>query len=147
VLGGLGLYLTHHAPWLAVRVLGGMMFSMAFSLFLFGSLFAGSLFRSLFENWPLQLLGCMCYSIYAWHGIVMNDMIPPDTSLLADALRLVAPFTVLILALSALSYRYIEFGHRRDWKALFLLAPARPAPSTSMHSPVLIVPAEEPGMR
>jgi hypothetical protein len=32
-----------------------------------------------------------------------------------------APFTALILALSALSYRYIEFGHRRDWKALFLL--------------------------
>ncbi|MDA9488044.1 acyltransferase family protein [Bradyrhizobium sp. CCBAU 11361] len=147
VLGGFGLYLTHHAPWLAVRVLGGMMFSMASSLFLFGSLFAGSLFRSLLEIWPLQLLGCMCYSIYAWHGIVMNDMIPPEASMLADTMRLLTPFTFLTLALSALSYRYIEFGHVRDWKALFLIAPVRPAPSTSVHSPVLIVPAEEPGMR
>lgn len=124
VLGVLGLYLSHHASWLAVRVLGGMLFSVAFSLFLFGSLFVGGLLRSLLENWPLQLLGCMCYSIYAWHGIVMNDMIPPDTSLLADTMRFLAPFTALILALSALSYRYIEFGHRRDWKALFLFGKA-----------------------
>ena len=36
----------------------------------------------------------------------------------------------------------------RDWKALFLIARVRPAPSTNVHSPVLIVvPAEEPGMR
>ncbi|WBL82517.1 acyltransferase [Bradyrhizobium xenonodulans] len=128
VLGVLGLYLSHHASWLAVRVLGGMLFSIAFSLFLFGSLFAGGLLRSLLDNRPLQLLGCMCYSIYAWHGIVMNNMIPPDTSMLADTMRLLAPFTVLILALSALSYRYIEFGHRRDWKALFLLGKAEVQP-------------------
>lgn len=121
LLGSLGLYVTHHAPWLASRILGGMMFSIAFSLFLFGSLFAGSLLRSLLESWALQLLGCMCYSIYAWHGIMMNSMIPPDASMLVDTMRMLAPFTVLMLALSALSYRYIEFGHRQDWKALFLI--------------------------
>lgn len=137
VLGSLGLYITHHAPWLAVRVLGSMMFSIAFSLVLFGSLFAGSLLRSFLETWPLQLLGCMCYSIYAWHGIVMNDMIPPDASMLADTMRMLAPFTVLMLALSALSYRYIEFGHRRDWKALFLFDKAEVQPQAASVAPAL----------
>ncbi|WP_354101362.1 acyltransferase [Bradyrhizobium sp. RT5a] len=123
-LAVLGLYLSHYASWLMVRVLGGMLFSFSFSLFLLGSLFAGRLLRSLLENWPMQLLGCMCYSIYAWHGIVMSEMIPPQTSLLAHTIRLLAPFALLVLGLSALSYRYIEFGHRRDWKVLFLIKEA-----------------------
>jgi peptidoglycan/LPS O-acetylase OafA/YrhL len=121
LLGVLALYLMHNAAWSAVRSLGGILFAIAFATVLFGSLFAGSPLRPLLENWPLQLLGCMCYSLYAWHGIVMNDMIPPASSMLADTMRLLAPFAVLILALSALSYRYIEFGHVRDWKGLFLL--------------------------
>ncbi|MBR0934938.1 acyltransferase [Bradyrhizobium jicamae] len=131
LLGGLALYLMHNSPWLGGRVFGNVLFSMAFATLLFCSLSAGRLLRAVLETWALQVLGCMCYSIYAWHGIVMNDMIPPATSTLADTLRLAAPFTLLILALSALSYRYIEFGHTRDWKALFLLrredAPPKPA--------------------
>jgi peptidoglycan/LPS O-acetylase OafA/YrhL len=128
LLSVLALYLMHNAAWSAVRGLGGMLFAIAFATVLFGSLFAGSLLRPLLENWPLQLLGCMCYSLYAWHGIVMNDMIPPASSMLADTMRLLAPFAVLILALSALSYRYIEFGHMRDWKGLFLLRAGETAP-------------------
>lgn len=140
VLGGLGLYLSHYSPLLAIRVLGGMLFSGAFSLFLFGSLFAGGLLRSLLENWPLQVLGCMCYSIYAWHGIVMGSMIPSATSMLADTMRLLAPFTVSILALSALSYRYIEFGHARDWRALFLIG--KPEAQSRMASAAVPVAGE-----
>jgi hypothetical protein len=35
-----------------------------------------------------------------------------------------APFLFVMLALSGLSYRYIEFGRERNWKALFLVADA-----------------------
>jgi peptidoglycan/LPS O-acetylase OafA/YrhL len=73
------------------------------------------------------VLGCMCYSIYAWHGIIMNEMIPPATSSLTDTLRLLAPFLFVMLALSCLSYRYIEFGRERNWKRLFLVADAQSA--------------------
>jgi hypothetical protein len=71
----------------------------------------------------------MCYSIYAWHGIIMNQMIPPSTSSLPDTLRLLAPFLFVILALSSLSYRYIEFGRERNWKALFLIGDGKGATS------------------
>ena len=83
--------------------------------------------RRVLEIWLLQVLGCMCYSIYAWHGIIMNEMIPPSTSSLTDTLRLLAPFLFVMLALSGLSYRYIEFGRERNWKALFLVADAKGA--------------------
>lgn len=63
----------------------------------------------------------MCYSIYAWHGIVMNEMIPPEPSHLADTFRVLAPYLFITLALSALSYRYIEFGRERNWRAVFLI--------------------------
>jgi peptidoglycan/LPS O-acetylase OafA/YrhL len=68
----------------------------------------------------------MCYSIYAWHSIIMVEMIPPDTSRLQDMLRLSFPYLAITIVLSALSYRYIEFGHRRDWKSLFLLRNSNP---------------------
>ncbi|MBH5368993.1 acyltransferase family protein [Bradyrhizobium glycinis] len=119
----LAVYLMHNSPWLFGRVVGNVLFSAAFSLVLLGSLFAGKVVRWLLENWPLQLLGCMCYSLYAWHGIVMGEMIPSATSMLVDTMRQLVPFTIVILALSALSYRYIEFGHVREWKALFLIEP------------------------
>jgi hypothetical protein len=44
-------------------------------------------------------------------------------------LRLLAPYLVITLGLSALSYRYIEFGHQRDARTLFLLPAAEPAAS------------------
>jgi hypothetical protein len=52
----------------------------------------------------------------------MNEMIRPSTSSLSDTLSLLAPFLVVMLALSSLSYRYIEFGRERNWKALFLVS-------------------------
>ena len=46
-----------------------------------GEILSGvNLLRRVLEIWPLQVLGCMCYSIYAWHGMIMNEMIPPSTS-------------------------------------------------------------------
>jgi peptidoglycan/LPS O-acetylase OafA/YrhL len=118
------LYLMHHAAFVELRILGNIGFAVGFALVLLSILSGVNLLRRVLEIWPLQVLGCMCYSIYAWHGIIMNEMIPPSTSLLTDTLRLSAPFLFVMLALSGLSYRYIEFGRERNWKALFLVADA-----------------------
>ena len=121
------LYLMHHAAFVELRTLGTIGFAVGFAFVLVSILSGVNPLRRVLENWPLQVLGCMCYSIYAWHGIIMNEMIPPSTSSLSDTLRLLAPFLFVTLALSGLSYRYIEFGRERNWKALFLLADAEGA--------------------
>jgi peptidoglycan/LPS O-acetylase OafA/YrhL len=118
------LYLMHHAAFVELRTLGNIGFAVGFALVLLSVLSSANPVRRVMEIWPLQVLGCMCYSIYAWHGIIMNEMIPPSTSSLTDTFRLLAPFLFVMLALSSLSYRYIEFGRERNWKALFLVADA-----------------------
>jgi peptidoglycan/LPS O-acetylase OafA/YrhL len=105
-----------------------MSFSVGVATLLLGVLSGRSPIKRILEIWPLQLLGCMCYSLYAWHGIAMNAMIPPESSMLSDTLRLLAPYLLVTIALSALSYRYIEFGRERNWKALFLIREASPKP-------------------
>ena len=118
------LYLLHHAAFAELRALGGFGFAVGFAFVLLSILSGVNPLRRVLEIWPLQVLGCMCYSIYAWHGIIMNEMIPPATSSLTHTLRLMVPFLFVMLALSGLSYRYIEFGRERNWKALFLLRDA-----------------------
>ncbi len=121
------LYLMHHSDFVELRILGNFGFAVGFAFMLLSILSGVSPLRRVLENRPLQVLGCMCYSVYAWHGIIMNQMIPPSTSSLSDTLRLLAPFLFVMLALSGLSYRYIEFGRERNWKALFLVADAEHA--------------------
>jgi peptidoglycan/LPS O-acetylase OafA/YrhL len=120
------LYLMHHADFIGRRALGTVGFAVGFSLVLLSMLSGGNVLRRFLENRLLQVLGCMCYSIYAWHGIIMNQMIPPATASLTDTLRLLVPFLLVMFTLSGLSYRYIEFGRERNWKALFLLAAKTP---------------------
>ena len=146
------LYLLHHAAFAELRALGGFGFAVGFAFVLLSILSGVNPLRRVLEIWPLQVLGCMCYSIYAWHGIIMNEMIPPATSSLTHTLRLMVPFLFVILALSGLSYRYIEFGRERNWKALFLIAdaagagaamPAHTAPVQTENSPVTKTPGHE----
>lgn len=120
-----GVFLMHHGP-LGVRIIGGMLFAAGIGALLLGVLSGANPLRRVLENWPLQLLGCMCYSVYAWHGIVMGAMISPSTSTLADTMRLLAPYSFVTIFLSILSYRYIEFGRQQNWRALFLLPEATP---------------------
>lgn len=62
----------------------------------------------------LQLAGMMCYSIYLWHGIVRVQFGSDyDAGILQYSTYLLVVFT-----LSAVTYRYVEFGHIRDWRAL-----------------------------
>ena len=72
------------------------------------------LLHRLLSSGLLQVPGKMCYSLYVWQGIVLRALIHPDYGL-AD----VALFVVFLAALSATTYRYIEFRHERDWRALF----------------------------
>jgi peptidoglycan/LPS O-acetylase OafA/YrhL len=71
--------------------------------------------RWFFTNYAFQMFGMMCYSLYIWHGI-LTVFIQHDYSIP----RLIGYF-VLLLGLTLFSYRYIEFGHIRDTKGLFLL--------------------------
>ena len=84
-------------------------------LVILGLLFTRSrVLTLLFANRPLQLLGMMCYSLYVWHGLAVPRIVGPTIStegLLA--------YAVIVLFLSALTYRFVEFGHVRDGKALF----------------------------
>jgi hypothetical protein len=62
--------------------------------------------------------------------------------MLADTLRLSIPYTLLMLALSILSYRYIEFGHVRGWKTLFLINDGAPEFRTRLASAGTPVPGD-----
>jgi peptidoglycan/LPS O-acetylase OafA/YrhL len=152
VITGGSLYLMHHAAFVALHTLGSIGFAVGFAFVLLSILSGVNPLRRVLESWPLQVLGCMCYSIYAWHGIIMNEMIPPSTSSLSDTFRLLAPFLFITLALSGLSYRYIEFGRERNWKALFLVAdaagasapmPAHTVPVQTENIPVTKTPDHE----
>jgi peptidoglycan/LPS O-acetylase OafA/YrhL len=114
------IYLKDSGPWV-VSILYATVFCAGFSMVLLAALSGAWFVNRAFEAWAFQVIGCMCYSIYAWHSIIMVEMIPPDTSSLKDTLRLSLPYLATTIALSALSYRYIEFGHQRDWRTLFLL--------------------------
>jgi peptidoglycan/LPS O-acetylase OafA/YrhL len=67
--------------------------------------------------WPLQMSGLMCYSLYLWHGLIITHY--RQSAYTAPTYIGYIAITYLI---AWLSYRYIEFGATRDWKALL---PAR----------------------
>jgi peptidoglycan/LPS O-acetylase OafA/YrhL len=69
---------------------------------------------AVFSNTFLQLAGMMCYSLYLWHGIVRLKF--PD-SYDAGVLQF-ATYLLVVLVLSAISYRYIEFAQVRSWREL-----------------------------
>lgn len=64
------------------------------------------------QNYPLQLMGMMCYSIYIWHGLMLEFTEYQETwmSLLK--------YVIFTLIISAVSYRYIEFARTSDWRDL-----------------------------
>lgn len=66
----------------------------------------------------LQVPGKMCFSIYLWHNLWNRALLHPAPSLGRYAL-----FFVLLAITSALSYRFVEFRHERDWRALFRADP------------------------
>lgn len=70
-----------------------------------------------FGNRVIQVLGMMCYSVYVWHiYVIPRFYMASSTGILSMA--------VTLGMLSALTYRYVEFGHVASARRLF--APARP---------------------
>ncbi|MDJ1480383.1 acyltransferase [Cytophagaceae bacterium YF14B1] len=69
----------------------------------------------IFSFKPLQLTGMMCYSIYLWHFLihVKIEGLPGSVNYLI--------YAVIVFCISALTYRYIEFGSTKDYRKLFLL--------------------------
>jgi len=62
--------------------------------------------------YPIELAGMACYSIYIWHGVLMRHITPYPHS--GGKLR----YFALLIVLSWLSYRYIEFGRTSDVRKL-----------------------------
>ncbi|GAB1578686.1 acyltransferase family protein [Bordetella petrii] len=58
--------------------------------------------------WPVEALGMMCYSVYVWHGALLDPFRPA----LAENLAYSVPYVTLTLAVAALSYRLVEFRGR-----------------------------------
>lgn len=77
--------------------------------------------KSAFANRPIQVLGMMCFSLYVWHEPLLRHVFKADLAPLDDLARTVPAYLALLLAVGALSYRYIEFGRNADWRALFLI--------------------------
>jgi peptidoglycan/LPS O-acetylase OafA/YrhL len=87
----------------------------------FGSLIVlalanGSVIAKVFNLYAFRLLGVMCFSLYCWHGLLITqDYV--DNPFYGSR---IAEFWILLLILSAFTYKYIEFP-KADWRRLFLL--------------------------
>jgi peptidoglycan/LPS O-acetylase OafA/YrhL len=88
--------------------------------------------RTIAHRWlewrPLQMMGLMCYSIYAWHVVFVDLFHARD-----DAWHAFWYF-LFLLPFCFLSYRYLEFPHIKHWR---LLLPQRWSPATAFPSPEL----------
>lgn len=81
------------------------------------------------SNRPLQLAGMMCYSIYVWHAIAMGHFQP------SRSLHNLLYYIVALSVLCWFSYRYIEFGHVKEWRKLLPAHPRRSAEATTENMP------------
>jgi peptidoglycan/LPS O-acetylase OafA/YrhL len=68
--------------------------------------------RRFLEIQALQMLGLMCYSLYVWHGIIAAKLAPHSTVLSYGS------YVIILLFMSLLTYRFVEFGHEVKWRKL-----------------------------
>lgn len=106
-------------PWETI-VFGFMLFTCGWGLCTDAALSAGAFYGKLW--YPLRQLGRMCYSLYAWHVPLM--LLCMTWGYFTDA-WLFSTYLVLLLVITVLSYRYIEFGHVDDPRPLFGLPAKR----------------------
>lgn len=70
-------------------------------------------------NYPLRMLGRMSFSFYLWHSFIVDLFADKIGDIGNRGPMLLFKFWLLSLAISIMSYRYIEFGHVNSWKKLF----------------------------
>lgn len=113
------LVLMHQFPVIST-IIAYTLATLGFSLLLLGLLVHRSrITRLLFENRPIMLCGRICYSIYVWHMTGISAQMP-----MLNIYRFVR-YVFLLFAVSLFSYRYIEYGHEKDYRRLL---PDRPKP-------------------
>lgn len=78
--------------------------------------------NALLRLWPVRIIGAMSYSVYLWHVPLLHRLVLLPPYSFAEKILALSVFLVFLLALSALSYRFIEFGHRPA-REIFLLPP------------------------
>ena len=61
--------------------------------------------------WPLQWLGLMAVSLFVWHLVVAHRLIDQGGTALGQVTAAAVCLGALLI-IAALSYRYLEFGHR-----------------------------------
>jgi peptidoglycan/LPS O-acetylase OafA/YrhL len=107
-----------------VAAVANNVLDLGFVLVLAGALVSTGSIKAALSFAPLQVIGMMCYSLYIWHWPIMHLFFPywgrsiwgfPEF-----AARLGA-FAVLTVAITILSYRFIEFRSTEDWRSLFLI--------------------------
>ncbi len=77
--------------------------------------------RTLFDNRLIQMIGMMCFSLYIWHGMVIklvNFLVGRPIPFYLWAACCLA----VLICVALLTYRYVEFGHIKDGKRLFVPA-------------------------
>lgn len=83
-----------------------------------GAMASAGFARTILRSAVLQIPGKMCFSIYVWHGALNRSILLPGWGLGRFAI-----FAVVLAGLSSLTYRFLEFGHVRDWRSLFRADP------------------------
>lgn len=72
----------------------------------------GGLVAGFLQNYALQGMGMMCYSIYIWHAMALR-IIHHRRDVLS-----IGEYLVVLLVVSVISYRYIEFFKTSNWRDL-----------------------------
>ncbi|MEQ1579197.1 MAG: acyltransferase [Steroidobacteraceae bacterium] len=86
-----------------------------------GLLTGGGWLRRIIEFRLLQVIGMMCFSIYVWHSILYIEMFTrPERFSIADMRHGLPGYLLVLVAVSCLSYRFIEFPGK-SFRELFLL--------------------------
>ncbi len=80
---------------------------------------APKILKSILLNYPLRMLGRMSFSFYLWHSFIVDLFADKIGDISNRGPMLLAKFWLLSLAISIMSYRYIEFGHVNSWKKIF----------------------------
>lgn len=92
-------------------------FNIGFGFLLWGCICArnagGKIANQFLQNYPLQLFGMMCYSIYIWHAVMLHEMLGQRRNVGS-----IVTYLAVLLLVSVLSYRFIEFNRVKNWRDL-----------------------------